>query len=93
MDRTHVRRRRSALVGIGIALAIGFVSGRAVAGPARPETAKVYIVQPGDSLWRIAQRLAGPGGDPRPLVDELIVRNHATGGALTVGERLVLPKD
>lgn len=43
-------------------------------------------VQPGDSLWSIATRLA-PGDDPRPVVDAL---SKARGGApLVPGERIV----
>jgi hypothetical protein len=47
-----------------------------------------YVVQPGDSLWSIAQRL-DPTGDPRPVVAQLA----AEVGSDTVvpGERIVLP--
>ena len=44
-----------------------------------------YVVQPGDTLWSIAQRVA-PGRDPRPLVDEL---SHRTGDEpLRAGQRI-----
>jgi hypothetical protein len=46
-----------------------------------------YLVQPGDSLWTIAEELA-PGTDVRPLVDALAVR--AGGGVLEAGTRLDL---
>lgn len=45
----------------------------------------VYVVQPGDSLWSIAERLT-PGGDPRPVVRELRERHGAV--ELSVGDRL-----
>jgi hypothetical protein len=46
------------------------------------------VVQPGDSLWSIAERLA-PGEDPRPIVDALA---EARGGtALVPGETVVWP--
>jgi hypothetical protein len=48
----------------------------------------VYVVQPGDSLWSIAQRL-DPSGDPRPIVDQL---TGQTGSSTVVpGEHLLLP--
>lgn len=47
----------------------------------------VYVVQPGDTYWSIAEALA-PGDDPRPVVDRL---REATGDdVLQPGERLVL---
>ena len=47
----------------------------AVAAP--PFTGSTYVVQPGDTLWSIAGRVA-PDRDPRPVVDEL---SHWLGGA------------
>ena len=48
----------------------------------------VYVVQPGDTLWSIARR-AHPGGDIRPLVDQLAAQ---TGGrALQIGDRITVP--
>ena len=47
------------------------------------------IVQPGDTLWRIARR-AQPTGDVRPLVATLNAKRH--GRALQVGETIELPK-
>jgi Tfp pilus assembly protein FimV len=49
-----------------------------------------YTVRPGDTVWRIAQRLGSPGADPRPLVDGIVRQN---GGAtmLTPGETLLIP--
>ena len=47
-----------------------------------------YIVEPGDSLWSIAEELA-PGEDPRPVVDALA---EARGDApLIPGETIVWP--
>jgi hypothetical protein len=47
----------------------------------------VYVVEPGDTLWSIAGRIA-PGEDPRPIVDELADR--AGGSVLRPGQRLSL---
>ena len=56
----------------------------------RRPAVRTYVVRPGDTLWGIARRLAGPAADPRPVVDELVRANHV-GGSLQVGARLVLP--
>jgi hypothetical protein len=50
-----------------------------------PIVGDVYVVQPGDNLWSIAQRLA-PGGDPRPVVRNL--RDRVGHAELNVGDRL-----
>ncbi|HVM66247.1 MAG TPA: LysM domain-containing protein [Acidimicrobiales bacterium] len=50
--------------------------------------AHVWVVEPGDTLWGIAERLE-PGTDVRPLVDALSRQVH--GRPLQAGERLVVP--
>lgn len=54
----------------------------------RPVARATYVVQPGDTLWRIA-RSVQPSGDVRPLVQQLA--DQRGGAALRAGERLVLP--
>ena len=58
-------------------------------GPDRPAPRVTYVVQPGDSLWSIARRVA-PGQDPRPVVDRLIEANDVRGG-LQTGQELSIP--
>ncbi len=75
---TYLRRRLLAVVVVlGILVAVGKVGatfgGSPLVTPERPpasQSADGYVVQPGDSLWSIAQALV-PGADPRPVVDEL----------------------
>jgi nucleoid-associated protein YgaU len=88
-----VRRRAivaaSAIMVAGAALALGFGVGQAGAeidGP-RPAAA-VYVVQPGDTLWAIAGRLA-PEVDTARAVAEL--RRAAGTANLTPGQRIALP--
>jgi LysM repeat protein len=54
------------------------------AGPPR-----YYTVQPGDTLWSIAQQHGS--GDPREAVWELRQRNDVEAGSLQPGDVLVLP--
>ena len=58
-------------------------------GPDRPAPRVTYVVEPGDTLWSIARRVA-PGRDPRPVVDALIEVNDLRGG-LQAGHELSIP--
>jgi Tfp pilus assembly protein FimV len=55
-------------------------------GPERPAPRVTYVVESGDTLWSIAERVA-PGHDPRPVVDALIEANDL-GGGLQAGQEL-----
>lgn len=96
---TRIRRRRLAAIGLAAVLTFaGVTAGRflwaAAVGStpaepigATPITGEVYVVQPGDTLWTIAERIA-PGEDPRPVVDALKARNGDVD--LQPGDRLVV---
>jgi hypothetical protein len=77
-----------------LALPWGGAGGRplATSGPARAGAViaphELYIVQPGDTLWGIAQRLA-PNADPRSVEAQLAA--EVGGDTVLVGQRLVLP--
>jgi Tfp pilus assembly protein FimV len=64
----------------------GTQGGLAVAGASGEPVA--YVVQPGDTWWELASRVA-PGEDPRPVVDALVELND--GVALEAGRRILLP--
>ena len=93
-QRAVYRRRRAlaALVGLGLVLAVAragsALGGSTLASPGRlPHVAHV-VVQPGDSLWSIASRVA-PGHDPRAIVDAM---SAAIGSSrLTAGETISVP--
>jgi len=83
------RRRRlmAALVGLGLVLTVAraaaaFGESNPLATPERlPHVqAQTVVVQPGDTLWSVARRLA-PGSDPRKVVDALV---RARGGDAVV---------
>ena len=96
----RIRRRRlvlgAAVVGMLVALALpwGGAGGHTLATPG-PVLAGAtvthhadYIVQPGDTMWSIAQRL-DPGADPRVVVAQL--QAQVGSDTLQAGERLRLP--
>jgi Tfp pilus assembly protein FimV len=96
VSRTDVRRGRARLA---VILTVS-LAGAAWAGPAvralgggaeqRPVGRSTYVVQAGDTLWSIAERLS-PGEDPRPVVDALIAVNRLEPGALVPGQAIQVP--
>jgi LysM repeat protein len=66
-------------------LAVGLAArGSSGAGPKH-----TYVVQPGDTLWSVAERTYS--GDPRQGVWELERRNHLNGPTIVPGEKLIVP--
>lgn len=51
----------------------------------------VYHVQPGDTLWGIAESIAQPGDDVRAVIHDLRRANGLSSSALAIGDRLLLP--
>jgi nucleoid-associated protein YgaU len=89
------RRRRLAAVALAIVFAsvLVLLAGRVghadaeLDGP--PPTPAVYVVQPGDTLWAIADQVA-PDVDRRDVVAQL---SDAAGGSdLVPGQRIELPR-
>ncbi|MGI9607279.1 MAG: LysM peptidoglycan-binding domain-containing protein [Acidimicrobiales bacterium] len=86
------------VIGLGIVVvAVMFFGGGAAAnGPLVPASAdsqvsdsiEIYVVQPGDTLWAIAARVAPEGTDVRDVVDRL--RVSAGTANLDVGQRIII---
>lgn len=75
-----------------VAFALGRVgtSQAATDGPAvRPYSQTT--IHSGETLWSVAMRVA-PGHDPRLVVEQLVGLNHLGGGAVQVGQQLLLPR-
>ena len=67
------------------ALAVGLAArGSSGAGPKQ-----TYVVQPGDTLWSVAERTYA--GDPRQGVWQLQHRNHLATATIVPGEKLIVP--
>jgi nucleoid-associated protein YgaU len=97
VSRTDVRRRGRVRLAVILTVSL---AGAAWAGPAvralgggaeqRPVGRSTYVVQAGDTLWSIAERIS-PGEDPRPVVDALTAVNRLEPGALVPGQAIQLP--
>jgi len=59
--------------------------------PVQRQAPVPHGVRPGETLWAIASRLAGPDRDPRPLMDRHAVENGLVGGNLQAGQTILLP--
>jgi len=86
------RRGRAVAIGFLVLLAtvvIGVLAPASrAADPATP--APIAVVQPGDSLWSIAERHA-PGHDPIAAVEEIRRLNRLDGYTVHAGQRLAVP--
>ena len=89
--------RRGRRVVAGLSMAIGLsVAAVTVAvevasgGGFQLAGSSTVVVQPGDTLWSLAQQLA-PRDDPRAVVDAIIDRNDLAGTELMPGQVLDLP--
>ncbi len=103
MTRTRVRQRRriaAALLCMALALVVSAPVAGALGrhgGPAKVVVhpvrswEEVYVVRVGDTVWSIAERMAG-GGDPRVMVDAIAARNHLDAGAIVPGQSVIVPR-
>lgn len=92
--RAAVARRRLAL---GMTALLVVIVGLLATGPAEvapasePSAPPAVVVQPGDTLWQLAERYGPEDVDPRAYVAALADINDLH-GALVAGTRIRLPK-
>ena len=79
-----------ALLGLGALAAQPALA--AAAGPAATQVVETVTVQPGQSLWQIAESIADER-DVRDLITEITVLNGLEGASVEPGMQLVLPAD
>jgi len=95
--RLRLTRRGRIVVAILAALAVCglFVAGASAAQASGPASAHgnavQVIVQPGDTLWSIAQS-ADPNADARAIVQQILQANRLTNPNITAGQRLWVPR-
>ena len=94
MERTYVRRRRTAAV-LGTAL-VAVLLCPIAAGAVRlgeapdPPAQRAVVVREGDTLWSIARQVR-PDEDPRVTVEAIVAANGVDPGALVPGQSLAVP--
>lgn len=76
---------------LSVALASAFLLFGAQVEAGTPPVVETYVVERGDTLWSIAERLSPPGEDVRETVDLLRDLNRLSGAELRPGQRLVVP--
>jgi Tfp pilus assembly protein FimV len=76
------------LVVLTVAFSVGRVTSTALGDPSAP--GREVVVQQGETLWSIAERVA-PDADPRATVDELMAVNGLASPSLEAGQHLRLP--
>jgi LysM domain len=91
--RAVARRRLAAGVTIVVVSTVMLFAGgpSAVAPAGNSRAPRAVVVQPGDTLWSLADRYAGPGIDPRAYVDAILALNRLEGPP-PAGARIRLPR-
>jgi LysM repeat protein len=90
------RRGRAVVAFCAGAIAVGGVLSAQSAVAGGPEGAvpvRAHVVQPGDTVWQIAAGVAGTDQDVRDVVARIEHLNGIDGGALQIGQRLVVPAE
>jgi hypothetical protein len=88
------RRGRLVLVMTVMTLLVfaGFTLGRgsSLAASRAHTTRHTLVVEPGETLWSVAARIA-PHDDPRLVVADIESLNHLATPAVEAGEQLIVP--
>ena len=87
------RRGRLAVFGASLAavLGLGFAAASGSLANDKPEPTHVITVEPGQTLWDIAEDVSD-GGDVRSTMAHLEAINHLDSSTLQVGQHLRVPK-
>jgi hypothetical protein len=87
-------RRRVASIAVALATFVLFMLATGPEGTvhaSRSKAPRAVSLQPGQSLWDLAERYAAPGHDPRAYVDAIVELNEMS-GIPQIGERIRLPR-
>jgi len=70
--------------------ALGPVSADSGAGDGAPAVSSTWVVQPGETLWVIAESV-DPDTDPRETVARIVAMNDLPDSSVLVGQELQIP--
>lgn len=71
-------------------LLVAQINGGAATGSHEGGSVPIVMVQPGESLWAVAERVA-PGADPRDVIDAIVAFNHLGSADVMAGQQLGIP--
>jgi len=74
-----------------VALVTLLASQASADGPVAAQEVARHVVQPGETLWQIAQSVAAPSQDVRDVVVDLVVLNELPDAGLMAGQVIVVP--
>jgi hypothetical protein len=60
-------------------------------GPVGAQEVVRHVVQPGETLWQIAESVAAPSQDVRDVVFDLVQLNELPDAGLMAGQVIVVP--
>ena len=63
----------------------------AIGAADEPQAVSSYVVQPGDTLWSIADGIAEPGTDIREVISDVKSLNALESSSLQIGQSLMIP--
>lgn len=66
------------------------LNGGAATGSLEGGAVPIVVVEPGESLWALAERIA-PGSDPRDVIDAIVAFNHLGSADVMAGQQLGIP--
>ncbi|WP_082474037.1 LysM peptidoglycan-binding domain-containing protein [Curtobacterium sp. Leaf261] len=55
-----------------------------------PATFQTVTIEPGESLWQVAEEQA-PNSDPREFVQDVLTLNNLDGSAVQAGQQIAIP--
>ena len=84
------RRVVALLVLLPLAAILWFSAGKGAVAQGTAPTTKTVVVQPGQSLWGIAQDVA-PKADPRETIYKIKQLNHFADSSLSPGQAVIVP--
>lgn len=74
-----------------VALVTLLGSRAAADGPSGAQEVVRHVVQPGETMWEIAETVAGPSDDVRDVVFDLVRLNELPDAGLMAGQVIVVP--
>ncbi|GEK20647.1 LysM peptidoglycan-binding domain-containing protein [Cellulomonas xylanilytica] len=93
----HLTARGRAVLWILAAVVVAavtlFASQASADAPVAAQEVVRHVVQPGETLWQIAESVSAPSQDVRDVVVELVALNELPDAGLMAGQVIVVPAD